>query len=340
MESPREEGTVPNHRSMSVMAGALEEAEQRGQGRERVEKKCLDLSFFQFPDLSVTPWLNPISSQRSRQPWWCSQRLHRQGTEQGTAGQRRGVVYGEWEGCGITITATEFPQCLCPCPQHQTEYLIKIWGVWLFGFINEFLENLFKGWENPIVFQTTSLVHSLIHPFINMHWFRLCSCCTLRWAVRTEVRQAPLLPMAQGWNTPVVCHESLSADLRGATEGSQWARAGSSWGRPYHGVQKQPRWGGWDADVARTLEISAPLMLWDQPPFADVVAILYLRDRCFQKWMSRVLEEAAEARAMPWKTLCRWHRKHPQEITQKDMQHSIANDWIWAATGYVTYTKQ
>ena len=68
MESPREEGTVPNHRSMSVMAGTLEEAEQGGQGRERVEKKCLELSSFQFPDLSVTPWLNLISSQKSRQP--------------------------------------------------------------------------------------------------------------------------------------------------------------------------------------------------------------------------------------------------------------------------------
>ena len=34
-----------------------------------------------------------------------------------------GATVGE-RGCGITITVTDFPQCLCPSPQHLGPLLI------------------------------------------------------------------------------------------------------------------------------------------------------------------------------------------------------------------------
>lgn len=103
-EAPREE---PHLELFLVIAPCQWWLEQ-----ERVEKKCPHLSLFWASNLSMTPWLNPVSSQRSRQPWWCSPG-HR-------AGQRRG-----WEGCTITLTLTDFPQTLASLSQNHLCHLLK-----------------------------------------------------------------------------------------------------------------------------------------------------------------------------------------------------------------------
>lgn len=86
----------------------------------------------------------------------------------------------------LLFSTNKFGCLFCVCIFHWngqswTEYLIKIWRVWVFGLFNEFPENHDAGWEMRrwkilLYSGQRACVHSWMHPFITVLWFHLGSC--------------------------------------------------------------------------------------------------------------------------------------------------------------------